>query len=375
MRVLHGYSGNMYGGVEAMLATLARQAHLAPGLEHRFALCFDGRLAAELHAAGAIVDRLDAVRFSRPWTVLQARRGFRRLLATARPDAVICHGCWAHAVFGPVARRAGSPLGFWAHDLPAGAHWLERRAARTPPDLAIANSRFVGARLDRLFPGVAVEPIYCPVAPPPPTEPGGRARLRRELDTPADALVIVQASRLEAWKGHPILLDALARLRDRPGWVAWIAGGAQRPHEAAYLDGLKERARAGGIADRLRFLGARSDVPRVLAAADLYCQPNTEPEPFGIAFIEALDAGLPVVATELGGAVEILGGGHGRLVPPSDPGALAGALAALLDDPEARARLAAAGPVRARALCDPAALLGRLHECLAGLVEAARTPA
>ena len=109
-------------------------------------------------------------------------------------------------------------------------------------------------------------------------------------------------------------------------------------------------------------------MPALLAAADVLCQPNTGPEPFGVAFVEALYAGRPVVTSRLGGAIEIVAADCGLLVEPADPAALAAALAALIADPQSRARLGAAGPARARALCDPAAVRDRLHGLLAGLL-------
>ena len=69
---------------------------------------------------------------------------------------------------------------------------------------------------------------------------------------------------------------------------------------------LKAIADRGGVADRVRFLGQRSDVPRLMAAADVFCQPNAGPEPFGVVFVEALYAGLPVVTSAFGGAVEVV---------------------------------------------------------------------
>jgi glycosyltransferase involved in cell wall biosynthesis len=109
----------------------------------------------------------------------------------------------------------------------------------------------------------------------------------------------------------------------------------------------------------VRFLGQRQDVPDVLAAADLFCQPNEAPEPFGIALVEALWAGRPVVTTRMGAAPEVLGEGCGVLVPP-EPRALAAALERLVADAGERGRLGAQGPVRARALCEPAARMGAL---------------
>jgi glycosyltransferase involved in cell wall biosynthesis len=178
---------------------------------------------------------------------------------------------------------------------------------------------------------------------------------------------------LERRKGHRLLIDALGLLRDRPGWVLWQVGGIQRPAEAQYLEALAARTRTLGIGDRVRWLGERSDVFDLLAAADLHCQPNETPEPFGITFVEALASGVPVVTTDFGGAREIVDASCGVLVPPGDPVALAAALERLLCDPGLRAALGASGPARARALCDPAQQVRRLELALAhaaGQVEA-----
>jgi glycosyltransferase involved in cell wall biosynthesis len=194
-----------------------------------------------------------------------------------------------------------------------------------------------------------------------------RDTVRAGLDTPANALVVVQASRMESWKGHGVLLEALAEMRDRSGWMCWQVGGAQRPREAEYLESLRDRARALRIADRVRFAGQRADVPRLLAAADVHCQPNTSPEPFGVAFVEALAAGLPVVTSRLGGAIEVVDDSCGLLVAPSDPSALAAALQQLLGDASLRARLGMRARVRARELSDPVTQLERLHAALANM--------
>ena len=238
------------------------------------------------------------------------------------------------------------------HD-PAVGHWLERLAARTPPALVVANSAYTAGTLPRLFPGVPQAIIPCAVPPSAVADPAAaRAAARRELGAADGAVVVLMACRLERWKGHPELIAALGRLRDRPGWMAWIAGGPQRPGESEYLARLRADAEAAGVADRVRFLGQRGDVPRLLAAADIHSQPNAGPEPFGIAFVEAMHAGLPVVATAHGGAIEVVGPDCGVLVPPGDVGALAEALGRLIADPRAaraarrRRPGAGAGPVR-----------------------------
>ena len=80
IRVLHLTSGNMYGGIESALTSLARLKHLAPHLEPEFAVCFPGRQKEELIAAGVRVHDVGAIRISRPWTILAARARLRRLL-------------------------------------------------------------------------------------------------------------------------------------------------------------------------------------------------------------------------------------------------------------------------------------------------------
>src|SRR5437879_1819269 len=110
MRLLHVHSGNLYGGVETLLVTLARYHKLCPLLESEFALCFDGRLASEFRQVGAPLHRLREVRARRPWLVMRARRRLRELLRKKRYDAVACHMPWAQAVFGPVVRGERIPL-------------------------------------------------------------------------------------------------------------------------------------------------------------------------------------------------------------------------------------------------------------------------
>lgn len=369
VRALHVHSGNLMGGVETALTTLAAEREAVPGLEQHFALAFHGELADGLAATGAPVWHLGAVRTSRPWTVRRGRRTLRSLIAEIEPGVVICHAPWAQAIFGPTARLAGRPVVFWQHGTVDGKHWVERWARRTPPDLAICNSRFTAGTLPHVYPGVRPELLYYAIAPPPgAVRP--RADLRREVGTDTAAQVIVQVSRMEPWKGQRALLSALAHLRARPDWECWVVGGAQRPREHRYRAELEALARRLDLAERVRFLGQRSDVADLLAAADLFCQANTGPEPFGITFVEALYAGLPVVTAAMGGALEIIDESCGVLVEPHDTEALARALRDLLDDPDRRDALAHGAPARARQLCDPAAQLSRLNELLAAVATA-----
>jgi glycosyltransferase involved in cell wall biosynthesis len=362
--VLHAHPGNLFGGIETMLVTIAR--HRGGAQRHTFALCFDGRLAQELSAAGARLARLGPARLSRPWTVSRVRQALLAELGEQAPHAVICHSPWGLTVFGPSVRRANLPLALWLHGAPARGSWLDRFAARRQPDLLVCNSHYTAQAAALLFPGPA-EVIYPPVEPPSKRPRSTREHLRGSLGAGATDTVILQVSRLEAWKGHRLLLDALGRLAGIRGWTCWIVGGSQRPEEARYLEELRTTARRLGVEHVVRFLGERRDVPDLMAAADVLCQPNVEPEPFGIVFIEALQAGLPVVATSLGGAREIVTPECGVLVPPGDPGSLADVLRSLAAEPARRDALGAGGPARARALCDPEQQLARLAAAVAGV--------
>jgi glycosyltransferase involved in cell wall biosynthesis len=188
-----------------------------------------------------------------------------------------------------------------------------------------------------------------------------RARVRREQKVDDATTVIIQVSRCEIRKGHLLHLNALSRLKSQ-NWICWIVGGPQNPAEQKYFDEVRSTAERLGVADRVRFLGQRSDVAHLLAGADLFCQPNHGPEPFGIVFVEALWAGLPVVTTAMGGAVEIVTESCGLLSEPDVPASLAAALDRLIQSPDLRKRLGQAGPARARHLCDPETQMNALEQ-------------
>jgi glycosyltransferase involved in cell wall biosynthesis len=364
MNVLHLAAGNLYGGVETFLLTLARLRYLCPEMEPHFGLCFPGRLRDELTATGAPVHDLGPVRVSRPWTLLRGRRRLTSILKEPGIDAVVTHGCWPHAMFAPPIKRLAVRLANLVHDALRGRHWIDRWAARTPPDVLIANSRFTAGMARSVFPNVSAEVIPYPVAAIK-CEPSLRPLTRASLGTPENAVVILQASRLERWKGHAVHLQALAQMKEIPNWIAWFAGGPQKANEVDYQAELLAAAKQGGIAERVRFLGQRSDVPQLMAAADIYCQPNVGPEPFGIVFVEALDNGLPVVSSNFGGVVEIVTNTCGVLCPPGDVEALARTLAELVTNPSRRKELSRAGPSRATEMCDPARQMAALARAIA----------
>jgi len=358
VRVLHLCAGNLYGGVERIVAECAISRALCAEMIPSFAVFFDGRLAQEIDDAGVPCARLGAARASRPHTILRARRRLAALLARDRPDAVVCHSAWTFGLAAPAVRAARATLLLWVHDRLSGRTWAERWARLTAPDRIVANSRFTAASVPSVYESPIPSVVYAPVSPG--QVVCHRAELRAEFGLDERTPVILIASRFEAWKGHRALLEAVARIAEP--WRLWIAGRAQRGDEDTYERALRDFSAASGLSDRVTFLGERRDVPALMRAADLLCQPNTAPEPFGLAFVEALYAGLPVVTTAMGGALEIVTPSCGVLVPPGDSDAFDSALRTLLVDRQARARLGSAGPARARELCDPRRQLASLAE-------------
>ncbi len=368
MRVLHIYKGDLYGGIETILSTLARTRHLHRFMEPHFALCSQGRLSAELATESVPLYDLGQVRGRNPVSVWRARQLLADILRRNQIDVAICHGAWAQALFGSTVKSANVTQIFWQHDLITGKGWIETLAAQVQPKLAISNSSYSQATLARLYPDVPSRLIYCPVELfDERALRAEREKIRQRLNTPAGRCVIVQVSRLHSGKGHATHLRALGRLREMQNWECWIVGGPQRSDEVSYLNSMQRSCRELGVQQRVRFLGERNDIPELLAASEIFCQPNTEPEAFGLTFIEALVMGLPVVTSRIGGACEIVDDTCGVLLEPDDPVSLSVTLANLVQDNEARARLGKAGPARAAKLCAPETQLGLLADILANL--------
>jgi glycosyltransferase involved in cell wall biosynthesis len=352
-----------------MLVTAARFQYACTSMSSAYAVCFDGRLCRELSAAGSPVTILGDVRTRYPRSVWRARRKLQVLLREQGFDVVVCHMPWAQAIFGPVVRAERIPLVFQSHSPVTGRHWLERWAALTRPDMVLCLSRFLAENVRNLYPDVPVEVVYNPVAPVLPLNEGERLALRMGVNTPADAVVIVQACRIEGGKGHKILLEALALLRDLPYWECWQVGGPQESAEHHLFNELKEQAQRLRITDRVRFWGWRTDVPCLLAASDIYCQPNdTYPEGLPNVMVEAMYAGLPVVTTTcVGAAPEFLDHNCSLVVPPRDPAPVAMALRKLIQDRGLRARLGASGRAKACQMFAPSVQIPRFHEALAAI--------
>jgi glycosyltransferase involved in cell wall biosynthesis len=150
--------------------------------------------------------------------------------------------------------------------------------------------------------------------------------------------------RLTAWKGQEVFIDALAQV---PGAMGIIAGGSLFGEEA-YAARLHRKVASMGLDVRVKFLGARSDIPALMSAMDVIVHSSTLPEPFGRVIAEGMFAGRPVVASAGGGVLEMITHGEtGFLFAPGDSLALATAIHGVLAAPANAAEVAAAGQAHA----------------------------
>jgi glycosyltransferase involved in cell wall biosynthesis len=327
----------------------AYDRHLCSGLtsigwsvqEHAVPGCWPRPDAASLAALSGVVQRIpdDAV------VLLDG------LVASTAPEVLV-----------PQARRlrlvvlVHMPLGHRpAHDDAR----MRERAVLSAAAAVVATSAWTRRRLLELYPLTAGRVHVA--------EPAVDAADLATGTAAGGALLCVAA--VTSDKGHDVLLDALATMSDL-SWHCVCVGSLDR--EPAFVEGLRHRSLDSGLGDRVSFPGPRTgaDLERSYAAADLMVLASRA-ETYGMAVIEALARGLPIVAAEVGGLPEALGHGAdgirpGLLVPPDDPATLGGALRAWLCDAELRGRWRRAARERRESLSGWSTTTSVLAAVLAG---------
>jgi len=280
-----------------------------------------------------------------------------RLAAAARragADLIHTNGMKAHLLGGLAGRLSRVPVIWHLRDFPpeGWAGRTFREAARLLPEVILAPSEAVAASVrlpGRRRPRVAPDPVdldrFHPGIP--------RDRIRRELGIAGEEPLIGMVGHLTPWKGHEVFLEIARAVADRiPRSRFIVVGGSiyETHGHAGYPETLRQRAAALGLSDRVTFLGARDDIPELLAGLDVLVHAPTAPEPFGRVLAEAMAMGRPVVAARCGGIPEVVEDGvTGFLVPSADVGAFTAAVVRFLDDPVLCRRLGGAGRRRAEA--------------------------
>ena len=267
----------------------------------------------------------------------------RRRLRELQPDVVHTNSLKAAFYGGVAGRLAGIPVVWHIRDriapdyLPAVAATMVRLGSRLVPQAVVANSQATLGTLP-VRQGVVVTNtvIYDPV------RMAGSRGPHREGPFRVGIL-----GRLAPWKGQDVFLEAFARAFPDDDTQAWIVGAAMFGEEG-YAETLGAQAERLGIGERVEFRGFRDDVWAELAQIDLLVHCSTTPEPFGQVVVEAMVAGVPVIAADAGGPAEIITTNvDGILTPPGDAATLAAAMRRIHDDDALRQRLVAGGFARA----------------------------
>jgi L-malate glycosyltransferase len=332
---------------------------LNPGGTERLVVELVKRLRPELSMAVCCLDeegswgeglRQDDVNV----VALRRREGFRPQLGRAIARAAAQHGArvvhchhYSPFVYASIARLWAPHLKivFTEHGRLSDAgpspkrRTANRVLAHAPRTVVTVSSELKQHLVAEGFPNDKVNVIYNGIDVGPLPEASARARVRQQLGVDERTIVIGTVARLDPVKDLQTLVRALgAPGADRPMTLLVIGDGPERA-------GIEAAAREAGVDSFVRFLGHRDDARDLLAGCDLYANSSIS-EGISLTILEAMAAGLPVVATRVGGTPEIVDTSCGRLVPARDPGSLAATLAELTADRSLRAALGRAARAR-----------------------------
>ncbi len=337
LKVLYlvNYAGK--AGIEKYVRNLTRLLPGAGGTPY-FAYAIPGELSEKLAAAG-----VPSLRLPLEWK--NAPGAARRLADHCRENGIeVIHAqCPRENIIALLAKKRlpGLRVVYTEHfTRRCGAAWRMLYRHFTPKnhrviavcqesrDVLIAN----GCRPEK------IQVIYNGIEPR--AEKLRSDKLRRELGLSEDVFLISCLARFDPEKGLDLLVEALARLKtmtDRP-WCCCVAG------DGPLMEDIRSRTAAAGLQGELRLLGYRTDAEELLASSDLYVCSSRCNEALSFAILEAMNAGLPLVVTDVGGNRDLAETGIvcGTVVPVEDAEAFAAAVKALMDDPALREKYSAA---------------------------------
>lgn len=353
LSILHVTAPARFGGLESVLRTLAGGQRERGHRTTVAAVVEPGReeppFAGGLRAAGVEVQ---VVRLPSRAYVREVR-ALRRLGDRVAADVVHSHGFRSDvtsllAFHGEERALVSTVHGFAATSAPGRLYeWLQRRALRRFDAVAAVSGPL---RRQLVQAGIPEDTVRLVPNGWSGEEPEAtRAEARRELGLPADGFVVGWVGRLSREKAPDVLLEALERLRFVP-WTASIVGAGPR------APALRRRAEGMGLSHRIRWHGEVPDAARLYRAFDVFVL-SSRREGTPVVLFEAMAAGVPVVATRVGGVPDVVTEREAELVPPDDSEALAAALLRVEGDADGARRRARAARRRLETQFGPDAWL------------------
>lgn len=373
-RILYLLPSAHPGGAErATMRMLA--AHRHSRYERGVAFFSDGPLVAEARAMGIDTHLLTKPpRLRHPWSLHGAAAEVADLIR--RGSYAIVHSCmsYTHVVGGLAAWMADVPAVMFQHG-PVGS-WTDRAVTLLRCDRILVASRFMAAE-QQARSWRTREITVAPYAVDLHIDAAERASLRALVQErhglTDDAVVLGILARFDPWKGLDFAVRALAPLlRQNSRLRLMIVGGQYRQFYPHYADLLRATARDEGLIDQVVFAGYQLDVRPYYARLDALLHTSIQPEPFGLTIVEAIAAGVPVIAADAGGPPEIIEDGvDGLLYRPADDAGLRDAVARLLNEAPLRARLSEAGLAKVAARYRPEVMMPALDAVYRQLCEPA----
>jgi L-malate glycosyltransferase len=348
-RIFYIVDSFQVGGTESQATAVAIRMH-GRGYEVTVgALSMKGPLLEKLYQAGVPVMSLSSKGRLLSLSGLAHAVRLALFLRSHHFDLVHAHDLWSNLLAVPSARAAGIPVIVSRRNLGDGRwfstwrgrvlRFLQKRAtlvitnAGAVRDLLISRERLSPAKVQVVHNGVEWERFANVNARRTDLLPGAENK----------RIVVVVANMYSAMKGHGYLIDAAPRILRAVPEACFVLVG-----DGSLRAQLERQARDRGVSEAFLFLGCRSDVAELLACSEIALLPSLA-EGLPNSVLEYMSAGLPIIATHLGGIPELIANDHnGILVPPADSEALATAVIRLLRDPESRRRMGHAAQERAR---------------------------
>lgn len=344
LKVIHFYTGNRFGGIERFLQNLNTFSHFYSNTKQEFALTFEGKLKTELEKSGAKVHFFKVNSLSNLFQVFIFLFSFLSFLRRSKVDLLISHEIWNYLLAFLPAKFMGIKHVLWVH-----TSYFHQRNYKlldiSQPDFIVSNSEYVKSKLKERFGLDQVEVLYCP-------HPMMDAPEHKTADR--DNFKMLYVGRFLEDKGLFVILKAVSKLKDL-NFQFLIVGAPQTAKEKEFFVILDRFVKESGLTNHVIFVGASDTVSDYYKTSHLFCHPNIAPDGFGLVFIEALSAGIPVITTKMGGAIEIFSRSHsniGEFVEPNNEQDLSNVLRKYIEaknvifDPEEARRVA-------KSFCEP----------------------